>query len=228
MIVLGIETSSRTGGVALRDDSGTLSEHVFPQGVRHARNIMEGVDTVLRNASADKRQVDGVAVSQGPGSFTGLRIGVTCAKTLAYVLGWRLVGVPSLHVQVRNVEPREQQVVCPVQDARRGAVYGTLFRWRAGSWQDTSGVLIMEPDGLANRLPQGAFVFGSGVTAYTDIFAAPRFEVGDPSLAQPLAREAAALGHEMFSAGQETDPMELVPRYYRPTAAEENLARREG
>ena len=224
MIVLGIETSSRTGSVALCHGEAIVAEHVFPQGVRHARNIMEGIGNVLREASVDKKEVNGVAVSQGPGSFTGLRIGVTCAKTLAYTLGWKLVGVPSLEVQVQNVEPRENQVVCPVQDARRSAVYGTFFEWQDGRWMDTSGVLIMEPQKLAMRLPEGACVFGTGVTAYTEVFCPPRFEVGDPSLAQPRARQVARLGYRMLAEGVESDPMALVPRYYRPTAAEENLA----
>jgi tRNA threonylcarbamoyladenosine biosynthesis protein TsaB len=223
MIVLGIETSSRTGSVAVCSESDVLAEYAFPQGVRHARNIMEGIRTVLADASLAKDQVDGVSVSQGPGSFTGLRIGVTCAKTLAYTLGWKLVGVPSLEVQVQNVEGREDQVVCPVQDARRQAVYGTLFSWQDGRWVDTSGVLILEPEELAGRLPRGACVFGTGVTAYPDVFTAPRFDVSPPALAQPHAREAARLGCRLLAAGSQSDPMTLVPRYYRPTAAEENL-----
>lgn len=226
MIVLGIETSSRIGSVALVDEGAALASYSFPEGARHARNIMGGIETVMSEASVSKTDVDAVAVSQGPGGFTGLRIGVTCAKTLSYVLGWRVVGVPSLEVQVQNVSPRPGQIVCPVQDARRQAVYGTIFEWRGEAWADTSGVLLFAPDELAERIPDGSFVFGSGVVAYPRIFSTPRFEVGDAALAEPTATAVAALGLRMLRDGVESNPMSLVPLYYRPTAAEENLKRR--
>ena len=230
MIVLGIETSGRIGSVALCDEARALASHTFPEGARHAparaaRDIMPAVDGVFRDAGIAKDDVGAVAVSEGPGSFTGLRIGVTCAKTLAYALGWQAVGVPSMDVMVRNVEAAREgcPVACPVLDARRAKVYGTVFEWDGSEWRDTTGVLICEPPELAEAVPEGALVFGSGVRAYADVFAPPRFRVGDESLMVGRAEVTARLGLRRIRAGLQVDPMKLMPRYYRPTEPEEKL-----
>jgi len=226
MIVLGIETSSDVGSVAVCDDGAVLAAHVFPPGPRHARNIMPAVDDVLGRAGLGKYQVDAVAVSEGPGSFTGLRIGIACAKALAFALGWRCVGVPSLEVLVQNVsaaEARAHAIACPVRDARRDRVYGTIFRWEEGRWRDTTGVLLEPPAALAARLPRDAIVFGSGVGAYPELFPATRFAVGPAALETGRAEATARLGRERIRAGAAADPLVLVPRYYRLTEAEEQL-----
>jgi len=86
MIMLGIETSGRTGSVAVCDDGDVLASWTFPEGARRGRDIMTAVDRVVSEAELERRDISAVAVSEGPGSFTGLRVGVACAKTLAYAL----------------------------------------------------------------------------------------------------------------------------------------------
>ncbi|MDP6108019.1 MAG: tRNA (adenosine(37)-N6)-threonylcarbamoyltransferase complex dimerization subunit type 1 TsaB, partial [Candidatus Brocadiia bacterium] len=132
--MLGIETSGERGSVALLREDELLAEHRFAQGYRHARNIMAGVADVVRSAGVDRGEIDAVGVTDGPGSFTGLRVGVTCAKTLAWLLGLPAVGVPTLDVLAQNVRPEEHldargrpvRTVCPLLDARRGFVYGAV------------------------------------------------------------------------------------------------------
>lgn len=223
MLILGIETSGETGSVALCRGAEVLASYSFPEGARHARNLMPAIARVVDEGGARRSEVQAVAVSRGPGSFTGLRVGVTCAKTLAWSLGWQVVGVPSLEVQVQNVAPRPGLLACPTLDARRDRVYGTLFRWDGGRWQDTTGVLILEPQDLASALPDGALLFGAGVAAYPDVFACGRFELGDPALGMGRAEQAARLGLRLLAEGQRDDPMSLVARYYRPTQAEEKV-----
>lgn len=227
MIVLGIETSGRRGSLALCEGEQALASFTFPKGKRRARDIVPAVHSIMQEAGMVRSDVLGVAVSEGPGSFTGLRIGVACAKTLAYALGWRCVGIPTLEVKAGNVELEERgdlRFTCPVQDARRGRVYGSVFEWQDG-WKDTTGVLCLEPEALADAIPPGALVFGSGILAYPEVFqAGARFRMGKPELAVGRAKVVARLGAERFHAGTDVDPMELVPRYHRPTAPEEKLA----
>jgi tRNA threonylcarbamoyladenosine biosynthesis protein TsaB len=223
MIIVAIETSCRIGSVALCDQGQLLVSYAFPEGVRHARDIMPALDSVVSEAALERSDVDAVAASVGPGSFTGLRVGVTCAKALAYGLGWDIVGVPSLEVQVQNLEPAPGRWACPVLDARREHVYGTVFRWEAGSWRDSTGVLIRTPADLANAIPPGACVFGTGVEAYPEVFAADRFEVCDPAFGTGRAEVVARVGLRMLNQGHRDDPMTLVPQYYRLTQAEERL-----
>jgi tRNA threonylcarbamoyladenosine biosynthesis protein TsaB len=226
MIVLGIETSGDTGSVAVCRDEALLAEHSFGRGARHARHIVPAVDEVVRKAGIGKRDIGAVAVSQGPGSFTGLRVGVTCAKTLAYALGAKLVGVPSLEVLAQNAAPAEGdggRFACPLQDARRGRVYGTIFEWDGAEWRDLTGVLLEPPADLAGRIPPGALVFGSGVRAYPEHFDQARFRVGGTELETGRGEAVARLGLRRIRAGHESDPMELKPLYYRLTEAEEKL-----
>jgi tRNA threonylcarbamoyladenosine biosynthesis protein TsaB len=228
MLILGIETSARRGNVALCRDDQVLALHRFGGGNTHARDIVPSVDEVLQQAGLSKEQVEALAVSQGPGSFTGLRVGVTCAKTMAYILGWQSVGVPSLEVLVQNVDAEKLGVetACPLRDARRSAVYGTLFRWDGERWRDQTGVQLDSPERLAAHLPEGTLVFGSGADAYPEVFgpsASSRLRTGAPELARSRAEHVAFLGARLLDEAEGTPPMELQPRYYRRTAAEDNL-----
>ncbi len=224
MIILGIETSGRRGSVAVCEDGRPLASYAFPEGGRRARDIISAIDHVVAQARLDRRDVRAVAVSEGPGSFTGLRVGVACAKTLAFALGWRCAAVPSLEVKAQNVEPDRHDCrwTCPVLDARRGRVYGTLFR-RAEGWEDTTGVLCVRPGELAERLPEGTLVFGDGVRAHPEVFSENRLRTGPEHLAAGRAEAVARLGAERIRRGLDVDPVQLVPRYYRLTAPEEKL-----
>ena len=224
MVILGIETSGPVGSVALCDEERTLAAFRFPEGARPARDVVPAVDQVVREAGLSRGEIGAVAVSQGPGSFTGLRIGITCAKTLAYALGWRAVGVASLEVLVQNVRARAAgEHACPVRDARRGRAYATLFRWDGARWRDTTGVLMVAPEELVERLPEGALVFGPGVRAHADQLPPGRFVMGSRELEVGSAEAVARLGMEKLRAGEGGDPMALMPLYYRLTEAEEKL-----
>lgn len=224
MRILAIETSGSIGGVALCEDDRLLAQYVFPEGARHARSIMPAVDRVVTEAGLDRRDVDAVAVTDGPGSFTGLRVGVTCAKTLAWTLGWQLVGVPTLELLANNVSPDAgSATVCPTLDARRDRVYGAVFQLEDDRWTDTTGVLVETPEGLAERLPEGTLVYGTGVRAYPDVFRRDGIRVGGDALGQGHAEVLARLGLARLREGAGCDPMGLVPKYYRLTACEEKL-----
>jgi tRNA threonylcarbamoyladenosine biosynthesis protein TsaB len=223
MIVLGIETSGRTGSVALGTPDGMLAQHTFPEGARHARDIVPAIARITSQAGVSREDIDGVAVSEGPGSFNGLRIGVACARMLAFALGWRCVGIPSLEVKAWNVEPDRADTVCPVLDARRDRVYGTVFTWD-GAWRDRTGVMCLAPDELAASVPDGALVFGDALHAYPEAFAGDRVRKGPADLRTGRAEVVVRLGLRRFEAGGAVDPMCLVPKYHRLTQPEEKLA----
>jgi tRNA threonylcarbamoyladenosine biosynthesis protein TsaB len=228
MLILGIETSGRRGSTALCRDAEVLAVHRFAKGPRHARDIVPAIDRIMEKTETSREQIGGVAVSHGPGSFTGLRVGITCAKTMAYILGWKSVGIPSLEVLVQNVDAEELGITwaCPLRDARRSAVYGTLFRWDGSRWDDETGVMLDLPENMTNRLPDGTLVFGSGVEAYPEVFESSpgkHLQRGGPDLGEGRGECVAQLGARYLQEGQETQPMELKPHYYRRTAAEDNL-----
>jgi len=231
VFILGIETSGKGGGVAVcEDDCGRVrmvADCTLAHGLRRERDIMVAIDGVLKEAGLKKSDVEAVAVSEGPGAFTGLRVGITCAKVLAYALGWKAVGVPSLLVKAQNVDgagPGAPEFVCPVIDARRSWVFATLFRWDDGRWQALTGVLGGPPEQVAAHVPEGTLVFGSGCEKYPSVFAAPRFRIGEAALEEGRAHHVARLGARLLREGKAVSPFELVPRYYRPTAPEESFS----
>ena len=103
--VLALETSGRTGSVALARQGTVLSEEEFPHGLKHAAGIIPIIDRMCRSAGWGPWDIDEIYVSIGPGSFTGLRVGVTVAKSLAFATGARLVAVPTMDALVRNIPP---------------------------------------------------------------------------------------------------------------------------
>lgn len=231
MYILGIETSSDPGSVALASEKGNIQSMGFGEGHVHAKNILYYVDEILRNNDVLKENIDLIAVSVGPGSFTGLRVGVTCSKTLAYVLRCEAVGVCSLEVMAWKYDPNivPCEYICPIKDARREAVYGRVFRKSASGWCAQNDVFIGSPDFLAEKLPDDVMVFGSGVEAYPGVFNESQFCLPEsPETATPprhSAEDVAMLGMRYAKAGECVSPFSLIPRYYRLTAIEERVKR---
>src|SRR6476661_9836696 len=123
---LALETSGRTGSVALARDGAVLVEEQFPHGLKHAAGIIPIVDRLCRGKGWTPADFEEVYVSAGPGSFTGLRVGVTVAKTLALATGARLVPVPTADVLVRNLPAGWERAVI-VLDAKRGQIFTAVY-----------------------------------------------------------------------------------------------------
>jgi len=128
MLILGIETATMTGGVALLNEERLISEYTLNVRTTHSARLMPALDRVLEDSSIDKCEIDGIAVSIGPGSFTGLRIGLATAKGLALGLDIPLAGVPTLDALAHNT-PFAMYQICPILDAKRKEVYYSLFRY---------------------------------------------------------------------------------------------------
>jgi len=229
--ILGIETSSDPGSVALATGDELLEETCFDAGAVHARDIIPHIDAILLSCGVDKSELGMVSVSIGPGSFTGLRVGVTCAKSLAYALKLEAVGVCSLESMVFNVDAGDVSgdTVCPLRDARRNAVYGRIFKKKRTGWEALSGVMIHPPHLLAERLPRGTTVFGTGACAYPEVFKQPEFCLMEEkkNVASGRAGAVALLGGVHAREGRTVKPMELAPKYYRLTKVEEQNRRME-
>lgn len=131
MRVLGLETSTQVGTVAVLDQNQVRGEISFLSTTTHSERILQNIDQVLRGADLSPADLEGVAVGLGPGSFTGLRIGLSTAKGLAYALGIPVAGIPTLEALANNA-PFWPELICAILDARRGFVYGGLFKTIAG------------------------------------------------------------------------------------------------
>lgn len=223
---LAIETSSRIGSVALSLDGRALAEETFEHGLQHAARIVPAIDQLCRRLawnSADLRQI---YVSAGPGSFTGLRIGITLAKTLAFVSGARLVAAPTVRVLVENA-PAEARHVIIVIDAKRDQIFTASFDRHADGWLQREPAHLDLLSAMLARAPRPVHLLGQGIPAHRKFIAAADTQVHlcDESTWRPRAEVVAQLGWRMALDGQFSDPLQLSPIYIRQPEAQEKLDR---
>lgn len=191
MRVLAVDTTTERESVALAVDGEVTGEVRLRARGGHSRRLMPAISFLLGAAGLSPREVDGFAVTIGPGSFTGLRVGISCIQGLALASGRPCLGVDTLEVLARAAG-RGAGVVAATVDAYRGQVYAALH--------DASGARLdapraESPEALASRAPENVAFIGDGADKHRDVLAALRpravFLPGDRYLAATLARMAA-------------------------------------
>jgi tRNA threonylcarbamoyladenosine biosynthesis protein TsaB len=231
--VLAVESSTLTGAVALMDGERVVGESRLNIAVTHGERLLAAVDGLLRAAGWTLADVEGLAVAIGPGSFTGLRIGVSTLKALAFATGRPLVGVPTLDGLAWSV-PFAAHPVCPVLDARKGEVYTALYRTAGGRLERLGPDRAIDPARLAEELAgdraEPVIFVGDGVASHGEVFRrvlGPAACLAPPGLRLPSAVSVADLARGPLGRGEVADPAALVPIYVRPSEAELGRARRE-
>ena len=162
MYILGIETATTTGGLALMDDKGLISEYALNVRATHTTRLMPALDQILKDSSIGKDQLNGIAISIGPGSFTGLRIGLATAKGLAMGLEIPLVGVSTLDALARNV-PYAKYQICPILDAKKKEIYAAIFRYEDDELVRKTPDRVMPPDDLVKQIHEKTIFLGDAV-----------------------------------------------------------------
>ncbi|PID58932.1 tRNA (adenosine(37)-N6)-threonylcarbamoyltransferase complex dimerization subunit type 1 TsaB [candidate division KSB3 bacterium] len=222
MHILGIDTSTMTGSIAVISNDRLLAEYSVNTKTTHAERLIPSIDVVLRAASLTVWDLDGIAVSSGPGSFTGLRIGMTTARSLAYSIQKPLVGVSSLDALAAQYLYCSL-LVCPVLDARKKEVYSALYRNTGSRVQRLSGYRAIAPELLVKDIQEPVLFLGDGVVPYGDRLQSLLGEMAlfaDPAHLLPRASLVAALGRERLVAGDIDDYFSLTPTYIRKSDAE--------
>lgn len=229
--LLALETSGRTGSVALvaytEQGAGSqrVTERSVPAGQRTAKVLVPAIHELLQATDVRADQLHGVAAATGPGSFTGLRVGVTIAKTLAYATGCKLVGVNTLDViahqafAANNVDGR----VWAVLDAQRQELFAARFDSPESVGQRDRTQLLWEHDWLGQLEPSDV-VAGPVATKYVDQLPAS-VTITSSEACTPRAATVGLLGGQLLAGGHNCDPFALVPQYHRLSAAEEKAAR---
>ncbi|MFQ5456847.1 MAG: tRNA (adenosine(37)-N6)-threonylcarbamoyltransferase complex dimerization subunit type 1 TsaB [Myxococcota bacterium] len=235
--VLAVETATDTGSVALVSKEGVRAEITLGLALRHGDRILGAIDYALAETSLRIPDLAALAVSAGPGSFTGLRIGLATVKGLAEAHPLPIVAVPTLEALALNA-PGGEVPVCPLLDARKGEVYGALYAFPAGA--DAPHAIIGEgayaPADLAGKLRDAlqdsggdVLLLGEGARVYRACFsgalgARARFAEGPANA--PRAAAVGWLGLRRLAAGLIEDPLTLTPRYLRQSEAELSRTRR--
>ena len=221
---LAIETSGRLGSIAITDDGAVIGEDAFAHGLKHASEMIPRIDRLLKSVNWRPGELREIYVSAGPGSFTGLRIGLTLAKTLAFATGAAAVAVPTVNVLAYNAPPEARDVVI-VLDAKRDQIF-TARLHRADSASQWTVVEPAHLDSLADilsRSPRPVWLIGEGLPFHEKFL--PRDDrtviPADLDAWRARASVVAALGYRMARDGQFTDAQSLAPIYIRKPEAEE-------
>ena len=226
MKVVGIETSGSIGSIAVCDGNTVVGRQAFGKASNHVKEIVSSLENVFNKIKWAPEDIDLIAVSIGPGAYTGLRIGVTCAKTLAYGLGKPVIDVPTLDVLVANIKD-DVKHLCPIIDAKRKRVYASVYDRNNSKDKRVTDFLIISPDRLIDILPESTLIFGDGVAPYKEIFAQKKVTIIDNEKTGIAdAVNVARLGLERYEQGERCEINSLVPLYLRKSEAEEKLEER--
>ena len=227
MKLLGVESATLSGGVALLDSDRLLGEITLNIAITHSERLMSAVDRLLADCGLAPADLDGLAVSVGPGSFTGLRVGIATVKALAMALDLPVAAVPTLDALASRL-PFADAPVCPILDARKGEVYLSLYRWRDGGMAREWDYLALPPELAAARLDAPVILLGDGIEAcrpWLDRLGAEA-RVAPAAQRMPSAASVAVLGRAALSAGEGVGADSLAPLYLRPSEAELKARRR--
>lgn len=232
MRVLGLDSATNVAGIAIVDQERLVAEFFLNTGKTHSQRLMPMLARLLAEADLTLADLDGLAVAIGPGSFTGLRIGLATVKGLAQVTGLPLVGVPTLDGLAWNAAG-VRGIICPVLNARKQEVYTALYQWKDEELNRLTGYLAISPEQLTGMLAQQegpVTLLGDGVPVYGDTFTrhlGERVRYAPKTHVLPRAAQVAELGVRLLGKGHADDLHALKPIYIRPSEAEARWAQRQ-
>jgi tRNA threonylcarbamoyladenosine biosynthesis protein TsaB len=230
MLTLALECATKTIGIALMDEENVRAEIYLNLGRHHAEVLLPAIDQLFHLTGLTPADVDLLACTVGPGSFTGLRIGVSTVKGLALAMGRPLVGVSTLETLAMNAVP-SSRLICPMLDARKNQIYTGLYL----TGHDALPVAVIPEKVIdiaqfMNELEQEGIIFlGDGAIRHEKLIC----ETGKGRTILPgshrqrlMASAVGLIGIKRYRSGEIADALTLKPRYLRPSEAEINGVRR--
>ncbi len=228
---LAIETSGRIGSLAVVEDGVVLADESFAHGLQHAAGIVPMIDRLVRSRAWVPHDLTELYVSAGPGSFTGLRIAVTLAKTLALVTGAKIVSVPTARVLVENVPSDARQVII-VLDAKRDQIFTARFTRTSdtGPWTEAEPPRLDALTNMLARAGRPVYLLGEGIPFHQKFIDASDQNVilTSSDTWRARAQVVATVGHAMARQGNFVDVDRFTPIYIRKPEAEEKWEKAHG
>lgn len=230
MMILAIDTSTRVSSVALVEDGRVIAELNQDTRLTHSERLMPQIKQLLDMAEKKRSDLTAIAVSIGPGSFTGLRIGMATAKTIAYALGIPIVGVPTMEALAWNC-PLDGICLAAMLDAQKGNVYTARYRFEDGK-------LIVEEDACVRSfedavaglqaLDRPCIIVGERQAIRDAALLTGKVRLAPPHLFAPRAASVALCAQERLLCGEADEVMQLEPLYIRRAEAEVLWEKRHG
>ncbi len=214
MYLLLIDTSSKKLQVAISKNDKVVSKMISSEELNHSRDIIVFIEKVLKKARLKLADMDSIVIVIGPGSFTGLRIGVVLVKGLSYVTGKKVVSVTSLDSIALNIKNTDKDIV-PIIDAKKGMVYSAVYRYKRSELARISKYMLLSIDELLKKLKRPAIFVGDGVGIYKDEieskFIGSNF--AEPEFFYPELGNIAKLGFKKIKEREFEDIFKLEPLY---------------
>ena len=217
MLVLGLETSTPQSSISLSTEHGTLAAASLARGQSHGEFVVPAIRFCLERAGMAMGDVNGIAVSLGPGLFTGMRVGIVTAQTIAHARRLPVVGLPSLDLLAFSVR-HVRRPVCAVIDARRGELFWAFYRHAPGGLQRVSEFRLGPPGKLAGEMEANnddVLAVGNGARAHRALLESTGAEVAAALFAYPSAEALCELALPRFLREDTQRPEELRPIYIR-------------
>ncbi len=227
LLILSLETSTGCGSIALTKGTELLAEATVQPVRTHSRRLLGTVSWLMQAAGVDWPEVDGIAVSLGPGSFTGLRIGLAAAKGLAMAADIPLIGVETLDALALSCTGAMERI-CPVLDARKQEVYAALYQVESNTYPvRLSDDQALGPELLAESIDRPTVMAGPGVSVYGEVFEKNSLiRLLPVALTRPRALYVGLLAERLLKTGRLLDPATVRPKYVRASEAEILFRRR--
>ncbi|OGW04191.1 MAG: tRNA (adenosine(37)-N6)-threonylcarbamoyltransferase complex dimerization subunit type 1 TsaB [Nitrospinae bacterium RIFCSPLOWO2_01_FULL_39_10] len=238
MIVFGIDTSTNHGSVAIAEGGSLLSESFLPLNSSYSKTLINSLDDLLKKCKLGINDIDGFAVSIGPGSFTGLRIGLSTCKGFNLATGKPIIPVGTLDAIVESYfsdsgvfqssifNIQSPILLCPILDAKKGEVYASIYKYEEGKIKKVADDMAINPEKLCQKFNEPAIFFGEGIKTYGDFIknklnGFAYFYNNMPK--NSVASSIALLGGKKLERGDIEDSTALKPRYIRRSEAEIKL-----
>lgn len=228
MLILGIDTATRVCSVALCRDKEIIAEYTVNAGMTHSEGLLPQLEQLLQRTKTAKKDIELVAVSMGPGSFTGLRIGLATAEAMAYSWQCRLHGVDTLKALAYNL-PLGNIVLSPVLDAQKGNYYQALYQWKNGQLEQLDATKVVNKEELLERIA----VHGTPAVILGECQKLAALDLPSWATLAPDALRMPKAGSVALAALDEFDPdgdkkiFGLEPYYIRRSEAEELWEKRQ-
>lgn len=222
MKILGIDTATPYLALGIVEENKVLSEIRFNAKQAHAQLLVPNIDKILKDAELELEDLDGIALSIGPGSFTGLRIGLATAKGLCFASGKPLITVSTLDALVYFSLSAPHQMV-PILDAKKNEVYAAVYDTRKGMLKRVSDYWVLALEKLVAKIPEEVIFLGPGLEVFGERLkelykGKPHFVEGEKNL--PSGTAVAFLGMEKLKCSEFEDLEKMEPFYVRKSEAE--------
>ena len=239
MIILGIDTSTNHGSVAIAKDGRLLSESFLPSNNSYSKTLISSIDNLSKRCKIGINDIDGFAVSIGPGSFTGLRIGLSTCKGFNLATGKPIIPVGTLDAIVESflsdpeflnsaiLNPQSAILLCPILDAKKGEVYASIYKYEEEKIKNITDDMAINPEKLCEKINEPVIFFGEGIKSYGDFIKNKLNGLAhfyNDAQKNSVAASIALLGGKKIERGDIEDSTLLKPRYIRRSEAEIKLS----